>query len=127
MKIQTLWGEKEVLSRPCIYCKKDTPLSEFPKHIANKDNLDKRCKKCIKEHTRVRSALKRNAPPKPERCECCGKEPKDFRNPNKWVIDHDHKTKQFRGWICDACNVGIGTLGDDIDGLQKAIEYLSRV
>lgn len=40
------------------------------------------------------------------------------------VFDHDHTTGQFRGLLCQACNVGIGFLNDDPKRLTKAIEYI---
>lgn len=41
------------------------------------------------------------------------------------ALDHDHVTGKFRGWICARCNVGLGLLGDNIEGLQAAIAYLN--
>jgi hypothetical protein len=58
--------------------------------------------------------------PKPEICECCGKPP-TARGFNR---DHCHITGKFRGWLCDNCNTGIGKLGDNKEGLQKALNYL---
>lgn len=29
------------------------------------------------------------------------------------VVDHDHRTNQFRGLICHRCNTAIGMMGDD--------------
>lgn len=108
------------MGKKCIYCKKNKETSEFPKHSLYKDRLDTRCKSCIKEHTVIRRELKKKAPPKPELCECCGK------IPLKWVLDHNHKNNTFRGWICDRCNTGLGKLGDDLEGIIKAANYLLR-
>lgn len=41
------------------------------------------------------------------------------------VLDHDHETGAGRGWLCSTCNSGLGKLGDTIEGLQRAIVYLS--
>ena len=41
--------------------------------------------------------------------------------------DHDHETKEHRGWICGNCNTGIGKLGDNISGVQKALDYLASM
>jgi hypothetical protein len=30
-----------------------------------------------------------------------------------------------RGLLCSACNTGIGLLGDNVEGLQRAMNYLN--
>lgn len=40
------------------------------------------------------------------------------------VVDHDHKTGKVRGLLCSPCNVALGMLGDNLDLLTKAREYL---
>ena len=40
-----------------------------------------------------------------------------------WVLDHDHETNLFRGWLCDDCNLGIGKLGDNLEGIMRAVKY----
>jgi len=42
------------------------------------------------------------------------------------VLDHDHDTGRVRGWLCVACNTGLGRLGDNSAGLMKALLYVSR-
>lgn len=64
------------------------------------------------------------ARPHVTQCECCG-----TSRPNSkqtWCADHDHVSGLFRGFLCDSCNVGIGRLGDSIDGVLNALEYLSK-
>lgn len=41
------------------------------------------------------------------------------------VIDHCHQTNRVRGLLCYKCNTALGKLGDNIEGLTKAIKYLS--
>lgn len=61
--------------------------------------------------------------PRAARCECCGKPPEDHR---ALAFDHCHDSGDFRGWLCDNCNVGIGKLGDTIEGVKKALAYLKK-
>lgn len=39
-------------------------------------------------------------------------------------IDHDHETNKVRGLLCLSCNVGLGMLGDNEEGLTKALKYI---
>lgn len=41
-------------------------------------------------------------------------------------LDHDHQTGRPRALLCRSCNFGIGFLGDRIEDLLSAIEYLRR-
>lgn len=41
-------------------------------------------------------------------------------------IDHDYKTKQVRGILCQACNPALGLFKDDENRLRRAIEYLKK-
>ena len=42
------------------------------------------------------------------------------------IVDHCHSTKRVRGLICQNSNIMLGSCQDDVDILQKGIEYLSR-
>ena len=105
----------------CKICGGRKGLGAFSGHKMYKDRLDSRCKECVRAQAKVRRELKKVAPEKPESCECCGKE-----SHKSLVLDHCHETNQFRGWICEACNTGIGKLGDDFTGVWLAAMYLSR-
>lgn len=41
-------------------------------------------------------------------------------------VDHDHKTGEVRGVLCSSCNTGLGHLGDDIEGIKRALYYLEN-
>lgn len=56
-------------------------------------------------------------------CAICGELPER----QSFDLDHDHETGKFRGFLCGRCNKGLGLLGDSIEGLQRAIEYLQNV
>jgi len=115
---KTLSGDSQV----CKVCNKEKDLSLFPRHAYFKTRVDNRCKACIKKQTKLRNELKqRFGHLKPEVCDCCGKE-----HHKSLVLDHDHNTLAFRGWLCEPCNHGIGKLGDNIEGLEQAIGYLRK-
>lgn len=41
------------------------------------------------------------------------------------VLDHCHETSKIRGVLCRKCNMAIGLLGDNPDGIKSALEYLT--
>lgn len=55
------------------------------------------------------------------KCACCGKDSPGHTN---WCIDHDHDTGVVRGILCKMCNSGISWLGDTLEGVTNAINYL---
>jgi len=57
-------------------------------------------------------------------CAICNKHISAVRR--RMNIDHDHNTGKVRGILCTGCNTGLGHLGDNIEGLEKAIEYLTN-
>lgn len=62
--------------------------------------------------------------PAPEVCESCGRTPAGrFK---VLSLDHCHATGKFRGWLCNMCNRGIGALGDTLEGVERAVDYLKR-
>ena len=46
------------------------------------------------------------------------------RTKNPFRLDHNHGTGEFRGFLCDSCNTGLGKFRDDPDLLARAIDYL---
>lgn len=62
--------------------------------------------------------------PRPDICEVCeGSSPRKDGT-RRIVFDHDHATGQFRGWLCNRCNVVLGFLQDDVLVIEKLLNYL---
>ena len=63
-------------------------------------------------------------------CHACGRPPSALAIPNpsarRLHVDHDHKTNQYRGLLCQPCNSALGLVEDDIERLQALIAYLQR-
>lgn len=122
MIIYTVFGEEEVLTQICIVCGVEKPLSAFAIDTCYLTKIRHRsdCKECQRKNSKVAQRLHKEAPPKPERCEGCGKIPK------KWALDHDHETEEFRGWLCISCNRALAMMGDTKEGVLKLLGYLER-
>ena len=82
---------------------------------------DNRCKSCFNLQHRVLAQLHKKHPtPAPgSTCQCCGRIAKLY-------LDHCHVKFNFRGFLCQSCNHGIGQLGDASSGVQQALDYLKR-
>jgi len=128
MIVNTLWGSEEQKSKICKYCKKEKTLDKFHNNPTRYQGLGdgkfNMCKVCAHADRSFRRRLTKTAPAKPKVCECCGDEVYDTPG-SRLVLDHDHDTKIFRGWICSSCNLGLGKLGDILEGVMKAVRYLS--
>jgi len=106
----------------CKICSKEKPIDRFHKQITMKSGYDKRCKVCFTKDSKLRNAMRITYKSiKPKVCDCCGES-----SEKSLVVDHDHNTLKFRGWLCASCNLGIGHLGDNIEGLEKAIAFLRK-
>lgn len=57
------------------------------------------------------------------RCAICRRPP---RNNKVLEVDHIHGNGAVRGLLCSPCNIGIARLGDNVEGVQRAVAYLAR-
>jgi hypothetical protein len=63
--------------------------------------------------------------PCPGKCELCGSPiSRGKLADGSFVIDHDHATGAFRGWLCHPCNYGLGMLGDTVEAIERAAAYM---
>tara|TARA_B100000927_G_scaffold222519_1_gene182432 strand:- start:1892 stop:2329 length:438 start_codon:yes stop_codon:yes gene_type:complete len=117
-------------TKVCSQCRKEKPATTeyFTSNVNNKgvhDRLKHICKSCVSLNSRIVRELRKTAPPVPENCDVCGGSLSKL--PSREIhLDHCRKTETFRGWLCKNCNVGIGMLGDDSEGVEKAFEYLKK-
>lgn len=44
----------------------------------------------------------------------------------RYVVDHCHDNGHIRGILCATCNKALGKFNDNVEGLQRAIDYLER-
>jgi hypothetical protein len=107
-----------VVYKVCNNCKIRKPVQDFYK---DRDGHSINCKICKDKINKITKNLHKTAPQRPHACECCGKV-----SDSPLVLDHDHETGKFRGWICIKCNLGLGRLGDTIESLMRAVEYLKK-
>lgn len=121
-----------MLNKRCNKCKQELPLTEFCKHSAS-NYLRPECKSCNNLLSKQRKELRKKHGPPPENhiCPICTRSESEISSgggnkSTRWVLDHNHETNKFRGWLCHNCNMGIGAFKDNQEILSKAIEYLKH-
>jgi hypothetical protein len=100
---------------------------------SGKSSYRTECKECARDKTNVRKQLEKQNPRPSSKEYCCPicdknedqlKENDRWNDRSVWCLDHDHNTLQFRGWICNNCNIAIGRLHDSPVIAHRAYEYL---
>ena len=110
--------------RTCTVCYEPKPEICFHIFRHSKDGLRpyycRMCRSCNNSINRHVASLKKLYPtPPPSACECCGRV-------QKLHLDHCRETGEFRGFLCRGCNTSIGTLGDNIEGITRALNYIRK-
>ena len=57
------------------------------------------------------------------KCAICNSTEMNVKN-KVLCVDHNHTTGNIRALLCSSCNTGLGNFKDNIDLLQKAIQYI---
>ena len=116
-------------TKVCSKCNHTLPVTDFSP-VGKGGYVRHECRACSNELTRVRKGLKELHGQPPEGYECpvclCDEERAATGGPSNsaWVLDHDHETDDFRGWLCHRCNRALGCFHDDVPRMQRAIKYL---
>lgn len=135
---------EEQLKR-CTKCGLTKPLNQFVKHKNRPDGFDYNCKTCHNaarrdeyKHNRNRNResmfkykyginwndYRRMWIQQKGCCAICGIYQSELKR--ALCVDHNHKTGQVRGLLCNKCNKGIGIFNDDTTILQAAIKYINN-
>ena len=111
------------MDRKCKKCGQTKSLEDFPINNTLASGILRKhtCNTCRGHQSKVRIKLhKENKRPELIVCPICN------TKTHKVVLDHNHLTDEFRGWLCNDCNNGLGKFNDDIKLLRKAIKYLKK-
>ena len=110
--------------RTCTVCYEPKPDICFHIFRHSKDGLRpyycRMCRACNNRINRHVAELKKLYPTPPPACECCS------RVVQKLHLDHCRETGEFRGFLCRQCNCAIGALGDNIEGITRALNYIRK-
>jgi Recombination endonuclease VII len=132
MFVTTVYGEEEAVTHYCRKCKQEKPLHEFSERhrgIFVGYKPYNQCKECEKKDNKERNKAKKyNAKPTdPDYCcPICERAIKDTGYNGEVVLDHDHKTGEFRGWICHDCNNALARTHENTKTLRNMIAYLEK-
>lgn len=91
--------------------------------VCEKDTNTKYCSSCVAKgydrYHRLYNMTIRECENLPTSCEICG-------STENLHVDHDHTTERYRGVLCRGCNVSLGMIYEDVNRLQKMIEYINK-
>ena len=107
----------------CKVCHRDLPQDRFyctgHYSITGEPRLKNTCKPCENQQNIMVKRLRRKHPRETDKCAICNRK-------TKLLLDHCHVSGVFRGFLCTPCNTGIALLGDNKEGVERALRYLSQ-
>ena len=119
--------------KTCIKCNKYLPQESFEWFSGVSTWRRPECKQCRGESKRIRDEIRKHAPPISEdhTCPICTQTLQEIslhktKRMGTFVLDHDHEKRMFRGWLCPNCNSALGMLGDDLETIKRAYNYLKE-
>lgn len=125
---------KETQMKRCTRCGVLKSVNDYYKRSNRTGNMQTFCKICSNENARNVSFKKwynltnldydRMLEEQNGRCMICGRHQSEFKN--RFNVDHDHTTGKVRALLCVSCNTGLGKFRDNVEIMNKAIEYLKN-
>lgn len=128
-----------ITQKVCSKCEVSKTLNEYGGNTSGCDAFDRdgyrlrrpECKVCNKKisigkNDAMKVAKQTGIPykaPEGTKCALCCKIAK---RGDALVFDHDHITNSFRGYLHNSCNRSLGVLGDDVESLLLAVNYLNK-
>ena len=104
-------GKKRAKCKPCLAAQK----REY-----YKNNPDKAHQRNLKTFYGItKQDFQKMCEEQGEACACCGKVA-------PLNVDHCHITGKVRGLLCTNCNFALGHFKDNVEVIQKAIDYLKE-
>lgn len=116
-------------TKVCSKCNRALSVDCFSPASGGK-YLRPECRECASKLTKIRKKLYEEVeyPEDDYKCPICLKSLEEVKhmggNAGPWVLDHNHDTEEFRGFLCHACNRALGNFNDDIERMKRAIKYL---
>ena len=117
-------------SKRCSRCQTIKPIEAFHLNRSRSMGRSCTCKECHNHHLAIiRRLHNEHKVPEDHTCPICNRSadllvgPTD-RTQTPWRLDHDAGTGDFRGFLCDPCNLGLGKFGDSTERLFNAMMYL---
>ena len=120
--------------KPCKICGISQELENFEPARRYADGRDTRCRSCRKEEHKARkirreTALKDGSLHEGVTCPICKTTTvmsQKISPTRQAIVDHDHNTGETRGVICSLCNSGLGKLGDTLENITNAYNYMLK-
>jgi hypothetical protein len=132
--------------KTCNICSEEKPYGDFYTAKNNKDGFSCKCKECSKrlvreyKQTRGKGIHRKSMlmltygitveyynkllEEQGNACAICGSTSSNIKSTDNFLIDHNHKTGEVRGLLCNYCNLTLGNAKENITRLQKCAEYL---
>jgi len=127
---------EEPSSKVCTQCGIEKPIDSFAKNQFGKNNRVLRrpvCRDCYSKKVKINPVERKDYEARHPRpaigeeflCPICQRA-KVRKFPNDVVLDHSHIDGGVRGWVCSSCNTSIGKFFDDVNILQRAINWIKN-